>query len=200
MDINEIIDKIKSTISDGWNVAKDYLKSHIILSLIIQGILIIGLSIINYKIVRFGNFVGIYFISLGITFIDFLPIFGIFAPMSIWAVCAMTFGHNMKLGISLIILCFIAMLIQQIIEPFIVGKVMGITAIEEIISSIVGYFILGTSAIGFILGPIIYTVAKVIYLKRKNKPLIVEKKGYIMPSKDKENAKDITNDITNIDN
>ncbi len=188
---------IKDTLKEAWTTTLSWFKSHLLLSLILQLILFVGLCIINYKIVDFGNLVGIYFISLGLAFIDFLPVFGLFAPMTIWAVIAMTLGDNMKLGISILVLCFIAMIIEQIIEPFIVGKVMGISAFEEILSCIAGFFLFGSNAIGLIVGPIIYTVAKVIYLKHKNKPLIVEKHGYAMPSTSKQNAKDITDDVTN---
>lgn len=188
---------IKDTLKEAWTTTLSWLKSHLLLSLILQLILIVGLCIINYKIVDFGNFIGIYFISLGLVIIDFLPILGLFAPMAIWAVVAMTFGDNMKLGISILVLCFITMIIQQIIEPFIVGKVMGISAFEEILSCVAGFLLFGGSAIGLIAGPIVYTVAKVIYLKHKHQPLIVERHGYTMPSASKQNAKDITDDVTN---
>ena len=178
----------------------DWLKSHSIMSAIVFALLLAGLSIINYKIVDFGNFAGIFFIALGLALLDFLPVIGLFAPMSIWAAVAILQSKN-TLGISIIVLCFIVMIIKEILEPFIIGKSMGISPLEEILSCVVGYLVLGTNAIGFIVGPIVYTVGKTVYLKVTHQPLVRDAKKPFFNRKnhDTDDVIDISDDVEDVD-
>ena len=189
----KIINEIKST-------SFVYFKSHIFMSAIVFVLLLIGLSIVNYAIVDFGNFVGIFFIALLLALLDFLPVIGLMVPMSIWAAVAVLVNHNTKLGLSVMVVCIIIMIVKQIIEPFVVGKSMGISPLEEVASCIIGYLVLGTNALGFVLGPIVYTIGKTAYLKITNQPLIRNnKKSYFNKKRHStDDVIDISDDVEEV--
>lgn len=160
---------VNELLSNFWSTGKDWLKSHTVMAVIVFILLLIGLSVINYGIVDFGNFAGIFFIALGLAILDFLPIIGILVPMGIWASVAILALGNNTLGLAVIVLCLLVLVIKQIIEPFIAGKSLGISPLEEIASALVACFVLGLNPLGLIFGPIIYTVGKGFYLKYKNR-------------------------------
>ena len=185
-------------------VAKDFkttafvwLKSHTIMAGIVFVLLMIGLSIVNYAIIDFGNFIGIFFIALALAILDFLPVFGLFAPMAVWSVLAMLVDGNKTLGISIIVVCSIIMLIKQLLEPFIVGKTMGISPVEEVVSAVAGYAIFG--AAGLIVGPIVYTVGKTTYLKVTNQPLIKTAQRTFFNKNTGDDVIDISDQVVDVD-
>lgn len=200
--------RFRELFSDSATAAKHWIKSHLIMAAIVFVLLFINLSIVNYAIVDFGNVIGIFFISLALAIIDFLPVVGLFFPMAIWSVLAILAEHNTKLGISVIAVCFVIMIIKQIIEPFVVGKSLGISPIEEVLSSIAGYIIIGTNPIGLLLGPIIYVIGKTTYKKIKHQPLFeTRESNYFGFDKNTGNrnkqkyddAIDISDDVIDID-
>ena len=158
---------VNEVLGNFWSTSKDWLKSHSIMAAIVFVLLLIGLTIVNYAIVDFGNFVGIFFIALGLAILDFLPIIGILIPMGIWASVAILAFGNTTLGLAVIVLCLVVMVIKQIIEPFVAGKSLGISPLEEIASALVACLVMGLNPLGLIFGPIIYTVGKGFYLKYK---------------------------------
>ena len=158
---------VNEVLGNFWSTSKDWLKSHAIMAAIVFVLLLIGLTIVNYAIVDFGNFVGIFFIALGLAILDFLPIIGILIPMGIWASVAILAFGNTTLGLAVIVLCLVVMVIKQIIEPFVAGKSLGISPLEEIASALVACLVMGLNPLGLIFGPIIYTVGKGFYLKYK---------------------------------
>lgn len=164
-------EQIKEAFFELLHTSKDWLKSHTIMAGIVFILLIISLSIVNYMIVDFGNFAGIFFIALGLAILDFLPVVGLLIPMGIWATVAMLAFGNITLGVAVIIVCLVISIIKQIIEPFVVGKSMGISPLEEIISALIVFAILGFNPLGLIIGPILYTVIKSIYKKTTGKDL-----------------------------
>ena len=182
---------------DFKNTAFVWLKSHTIMAGIVYVLLIIGLSVINYGIYDFGNFIGILFIAFALALLDFLPVIGLFAPMAIWSVLAMLVDHNKTLGISIIVLCFIIMLVKQVLEPFVVGKTMGISPVEEVISAIAGYALF--NAVGLVIGPIVYTVGKTTYLKVTNQPLIKTAQRTFFNKNTGDDVIDISDQVVDVD-
>ncbi len=174
-----------------------WFKSHTIMAGIVFGLLLIGLSVVNYAIIDFGNFIGIFFIALALALLDFLPVIGLFAPMAVWSVLAMLVDGNKTLGISIIVLCFIIMLIKQVLEPFVVGKTMGISPVEEVVSAIVGYALF--NAVGLIIGPIVYTVGKTTYLKITNQPLIKTAQRTFFNKNTGDDVIDISDQVVDVD-
>ena len=184
-------------VKDFKTTAFIWFKSHTIMAGIVFVLLMIGLLIINGSVYHFGNFIGILFIAFGLALLDFLPVIGLFAPMAIWSVLAMLVDGNKTLGIAIIVLCFIIMLIKQVIEPFIVGKTMGISPVEEIVSAVAGYAIFG--AVGLVAGPIVYTVGKTTYLKITNQPLIKNSQRTFFNKNTGDDVIDISDQVVDVD-
>lgn len=183
-------------IKDAKNSGIDWLKSQLILSGSTFLLTFIGLLIVDQKFANIGNVVGLIFICLGLAIVDFIPVIGISAVMLPWAVLA-ALTKNTKLGICIFVVFVVVMIIKQILEPFIRGKSLGISPIEEVIASVLGYLICGTNAIGFILGPIVYIVGKKTYVKFTGKQIGGGKgNGYFNKSNSNDdNIIDITDDV-----
>lgn len=190
-----------STVSGIWkdfkNTAFVWFKSHTIMAGVVFVLLMIGLLIINGSVYHFGNFIGILFIALGLALLDFLPVIGLFAPMAVWSALAMLIDGNKKLGIAIIVLCFIIMIIKQVVEPFIVGKTMGISPIEEVLSAVAGYALF--NAAGLIVGPIVYTVGKTTYLKLTHQPLIKNAQRTFFNKNNGDDVIDISDQVVDVD-
>ncbi|MGI5825683.1 MAG: AI-2E family transporter [Bacillota bacterium] len=167
--INDILGEVVGT-------GKDWLKSHTIIAAVVFVMMLIALSIVNYAVIDFGNFAGIFFIALGLAILDFLPVVGLMVPMGIWAACSMLIYGNTTLGIAVIVVCLVVSVLKQVLEPFIVGKTMGISPLEEVLSALAVFAVTGFNPLGLILGPILYTVIKVLYKKYTGKELFFRKK------------------------
>ncbi len=148
----------------------DWFKSQLKMSAITFLLLVIGLFIIDQKIVPIAWAALIPLIALVITFVDFLPTVGISICMLPWALIDALFVEpdGKKAGFSIFILYIIIMVVKQILEPFVRGKSLGISPIEEIFSSVAGYLffsIFGVGAVGFVAGPLLYIISKKVYTK-----------------------------------
>lgn len=163
MDWKFFLDIADDTMSTGIS----WLKSHLIMAGVVFLLLLIGLSVLNYVFVDYANFIGIFFIALGLAILDFLPVVGLLLPMGIWAAAAIFACNNLTLGIGVAVVCFAVSVVKQIIEPFVVGKSIGITALEEIVSGLAAFLIMGFNPLGLIIGPIVYCVGKMTYQKLK---------------------------------
>lgn len=134
-----------------------YLKAEATLIFISFIISLIGFTIFN----MLGLNVGFpLLVSIGISFVDALPILGSGAAMAPWAVIEALNG-NIKLGIAIIILWAIMGAVRNFLEPKLVSKNIGIHPVFTLISMFTGYKIIGVS--GMILGPIFLIVLKEIY-------------------------------------
>lgn len=148
----------------------DWLKSQIKMSAITFVLLIVGLFVIDQKIVLIAWAALIPLIALVITIVDFIPTIGISTCMLPWALIDALFvkPDGTKAGLSIFILYVIIMIIKQILEPFVRGKSLGISPIEEVISAVAGYFIFSIFSIGpvgFVAGPVLYIISKKVYTK-----------------------------------
>lgn len=148
----------------------DWLKSQIKMSAITFVLLIVGLFVIDQKIVPIAWAALIPLIALVITIVDFIPTIGISTCMLPWALIDALFvkPDGTKAGLSIFILYVIIMIIKQILEPFVRGKSLGISPIEEVISAVAGYFIFSIFSIGpvgFVAGPVLYIISKKVYTK-----------------------------------
>ncbi len=164
-----MIDQMEHHLPDVWtkkifkyvktitNKLGNYLRAEITLVFISFIISLVGLTI--YKII--GLDVGFpLLISLGIAFVDALPILGSGAVMAPWAIFT-TINGNIKLGIAIIILWAIMGIVRNILEPKLVSKHIGIHPVFTLASMYTGYKILGF--FGLIVGPILLIVLKEIY-------------------------------------
>lgn len=124
---------------------KDIIKALVISSFINFFILALGLYILDIK-----NFI---LIALGISIIDLLPVLGAGAVLIPWAVLVLIMGNG-GLALGLGILFVITFLSNQIIEPIVIGKSIGLNPIFTIFITIACILIF-SPAIGAILGPLI---------------------------------------------
>ena len=148
----------------------DWLKSQIKMSAITFVLLIVGLFVIDQKIVPIAWAALIPLIALVITIVDFIPTIGISTCMLPWALVDALFvkPDGTKAGLSIFTLYVIIMIIKQIFEPFVRGKSLGISPIEEVVSAVAGYFvftIFGIGPVGFVAGPVLYIISKKVYTK-----------------------------------
>ncbi|NLL63531.1 MAG: AI-2E family transporter [Ruminococcaceae bacterium] len=186
---------IKDIKSSGF----DWVKSQAKLSAITFGMLLVGLFIIDIWITPIAWKALIPLIALVIAIIDAVPVFGISITMLPWALILALAG-NSDASLSIFGLFIVVLVIKQILEPFVRGKSLGVSPIEEALSAIFGYLIFGSNAIGFIVGPIFYTVGKKVYIKRNPEKFIgQEKKKYFKKFKNNEKVVDITDDIVDVD-
>lgn len=126
-----------------------YAKSYLIILLITFAELLLGFVILRVEYALL--------IALITAIVDFLPVVGtgiIIVPWS--AFCILT--GDIKRGVGLIILWMIMYLVRQIIEPKIIGDVMGIHPLLSLFAVYLGYVSLGV--LGMILFPIILCIAK----------------------------------------
>ncbi len=164
-----IIDQLEHHLPDIWtkNLSKyihkitkklgHYLKAEATLILISFFISLIGFTI--YKMI--GLNVGFpLLISIGIAFVDALPILGSGAIMAPWAIIEVING-DIRLGILILVLWAIMGIVRNILEPKLVSKHIGIHPVFTIISMYTGYKLIGF--FGMILGPIFLIVLKEIY-------------------------------------
>jgi len=131
-----------------------YLKAELILILISFIIVLIALYI--FKAVGM-NIESPFLISLGIGFVDLLPILGSGTVMLPWGIITIMSG-DITLGIAILILLLVISLIRQFLEPRIVSSQLGMHPLYTLIAMYVGFKISGI--IGLIMGPIILIIVQ----------------------------------------
>lgn len=139
----------------------------------LAAVLNVGLGYLKAMLVFFGiNFVimAVCFfifdvpvpplIALGICLLDILPVIGsgiVFIPWTI--ICLI--GGNTTLGIQLAMLFIGLIVLRQLLEPFIVGRNIGVRPLVTFLASILGLFIFG--ALGLVIGPVVAAVLNAVY-------------------------------------
>lgn len=136
---------------------KGYLKAQLIIMFITFITLLIGLEIMG---IRFS-----IFIALVISLIDILPIIGSGIIMIPWAIISFISG-NIEMGKGLSILYVILLVSRQFIEPYVLGKSIGIRPLYTFLATIIGSIILGP--IGIIIGPLAIVIATSIFKAKNN--------------------------------
>lgn len=99
-------------------------------------------------------------VALGICILDVLPIVGsgvVFIP---WIIICVIAG-NTTLAIQLGALFIGLIVLRQILEPFIVGKNIGVRPLVTFAASVLGMVVLGP--VGLIVGPVVAAVLNAVY-------------------------------------
>ena len=111
-----------------------YMRSYLIIMLIVFVILLVGFFILKVK----------YAILLAVIFalFDMLPVIGIGAFMIPWAIFELSFG-NPGLGVGLLVLFFVAIITKNLAEPKILGKNLGIHPILTLVLLYASYSLFG---------------------------------------------------------
>ena len=112
------------------NAIGGYLKAQFKIEVWIYLLLVVGMVILG---IPYGAL-----ISVGIAFLDFLPIFGTGTVMVPWAAIKLLDG-DFKVGIGLLITWGVGQIVRQIIQPKIVGDSVGLPALPTLFLIYVGY-------------------------------------------------------------
>ena len=144
--------KANSHFTDITKALGKYLKAELILVFISFVIVLIGLYLFKF----FGlNIKSPFLISLGIGFVDLLPILGSGTVMLPWGIISIVSG-DIKLGVAVLVLLLIISLVRQFLEPRIVSGQLGIHPLYTLIAMYVGFKFSGV--LGLLIGPIVLIV------------------------------------------
>lgn len=130
---------------------RDYIKSSVITSIVSFVILLIGLYL--------GDVPYFGLIAFLIAVADLLPVIGSGIILIPWAIIAFA-QQNTKLAFILIITYVITFLIEQILQPILLGKSVGLKPLYTLLITIASMIIF-SPAIGAIIGSIISIVVGV---------------------------------------
>lgn len=190
---------IDSIFKESKQSLKDWLKSQAILSTITFVALMIGLYLLKVE--------HWILISVCFTIVDLLPVLGLGICMIPWAAYEIFIQDNTKLGLWIFLLFVIIMVIRQILEPFVRGKSLGISPLEEVAAAVIGYLVFGMNGLGLVLGPVIYIVGKKAYRTFVPSSTIEGggstpyfNRGFTKPNHNKQaDVIDITDDVVDVD-
>lgn len=104
-------------------------------------------------------------LALIIAVVDILPVLGVGTVLIPWAVVELLMKHYF-VGVGLLILYAVVSLLRQISEPHIVGKNLGVHPLVTLISTYVGYKLLGFS--GMIVAPFAALTLSCAFRAHKN--------------------------------
>lgn len=134
-----------------------YFKSYMIIMLVTFSELLLGFVILRVEYALVLAFI--------IALIDLLPVLGAGTVLLPWGILSLIFG-NIRLGVGLIVLWLIMYILRQILEPHIIGSVMGIHPLISLFSVYVGFVLFGVGGIFFV--PMLVYFAKIIASERRN--------------------------------
>ncbi len=146
-----------TVLKDGaLSVAFGYLKGYAILFLLTFAEALVGLLLLCPKYAHLW--------ALAVAAVDVLPLVGAGAVLIPWGVMSIING-DIFIGIGLIVLYVIITVVRQIVEPYVLGKGMGIHPLATILAMLVGYRLFGT--VGMIIAPV--ALAVVLRVRGTNK-------------------------------
>ena len=131
---------------------KEYIKSSLITSAICFALLLFGLYI--------GNVPYFGLVAFAIAVIDMLPVLGSGILLIPWSIIAFVQTNN-KLAFILIIIFILSFVIEQVLQPLIFGKSVGLKPIYTLLITIISMIIF-SPALGAIIGSIISIIIAVI--------------------------------------
>lgn len=148
---------LSQMIKDTGQGLKGYVKAQLILMGITLMILTTALMILKipYSIL----------ISIGISIVDALPVFGSGLILVPWSIISFITG-NSYLGKALAIIYIILLITRQLLEPKIMGKEIGVRPLYTFAATILGSIILGP--VGLVVGPLIIVVITSVIKTKKN--------------------------------
>lgn len=150
-------DFFEQIIKDTGMGIRGYLKAQLTLMFITFIILTIGLNMVDIKFS--------VLIALVIAAVDILPAIGSGIVMIPWALINFFLGNG-ELAKGLAILYVILLVVRQIIEPYVLGKNIGVRPLYTFLATILGSVILGP--IGIIVGPLIAVIITSILRSKNN--------------------------------
>ncbi len=147
-----LLKKVNKQFTGTTKALGKYIKAELILVFI--SFIIVLISLYGFKAVGL-NVKSPFLISLGIGFVDLLPILGSGTAMVPWAIISIISG-DIKLGIAVLILLAIISIIREFLEPKIVSGQIGLHPLNTLIAMYVGFKFMGI--LGLLIGPIILII------------------------------------------
>lgn len=147
------------TFSDIKNIIFDCVFKYL-LGYFIMGIITFLLLVISFFILNVNNY---FLISLIITIVDILPIFGAGIILLPWSIFEFYVNNNL-LAVALIVVYLIIVGVKNFVEPKIIGKQMGINPLFSLIFIFLGLRLGGI--LGMLLLPITLTTV-LTFLRKK---------------------------------
>lgn len=137
-------ESVKNIISTIFTGTKNAIGGYFIAQLKIEGCVYISL-IVGFLLLKVPF---AWLVSLGIAFLDFLPIFGTGTAIVPWA-CVEAINGNYLRAVCLLVIWGISQLLRQLLQPRFVGNQVGLSEISTLFLMYVG-FVLG-GVIGMII-------------------------------------------------
>lgn len=200
--LSDLLNEIKTS-------GKDWIKSQIKVSSLTFLLVMIGLFIADTVCEKkYGSGIApdalIPLIAVLIAIIDAVPVLGVSISMLPWAALVTIFAEPRTKGLAILLVYIAVMVIKQISEPFIRGKSLGVSPIEELVAAAVGWAAFGWlgalgSGIGVILVPILYTVGKKVYISTHSQNYFTGQKTPPQVDSRRTDAVDITDEVEDID-
>lgn len=107
-----------------------YFRAQLKIELMVYVILVVGLLILRVH--------SAFLVAAGIAFVDLLPVFGAGTILWPWAV-VMLLGREYRMAVGLMIIWAVAQVFRQIIQPKIVGDMVGISPVPTLFLLYIGY-------------------------------------------------------------
>ena len=136
---------------------KGYFKAQLILMLITFITLLVGLNILE---VSFS-----LLIALGIAALDILPVIGSGIIMIPWSIISFISADN-EMGKGIAILYVILLVSRQFIEPYILGRSIGVKPLYTFLATLIGSIVLGPA--GILIGPLIAVALTSVFKAKKD--------------------------------
>ncbi len=129
-----------------------YLRAYLTLTGIIFLLMLVGLTLLG---VRYPLLLAAILAAL-----DILPVIGVGTVLVPWGIISLLIG-NVGLGIGLLILFGITEVVRQVVEPRLVGHMLGVHPLLSLFSLYLGARIFGI--LGLLLGPLLAILLKIAY-------------------------------------
>jgi sporulation integral membrane protein YtvI len=143
------IHKVTSKLSEAGLA---YLRSQLIIMIIVAGVCVLALFLIKNDYAVLGG--------VGIAVMDALPVLGSGIALIPWAIIMLVNG-NIYAAAILMTAYLLCQIIREVLEPKLIGNRIGVKPLYTLISMYVGLKLFGVA--GFILGPIGLVIITTIY-------------------------------------
>lgn len=158
-------DKVKEKRKSVSRAATGYMKTYLLMMLIVFSILYFGFTVIGIDnaLVK----------AMLVAVVDLLPVLGVGTVLVPWSILCLISG-DLRLGAGLLVILAVVTLVRQFAEPKIVGKYIGVPPVIALASVYVGTKLCGVK--GLILFPILTSIAFAVIgdQRRKKTPTEVE--------------------------
>ncbi len=138
--------------SGAFRMGGAYLRAYLTLTGIIFLLMLVGLTLVG---VRYPLLLAAILAAL-----DILPVIGVGTVLVPWGIVSLLMG-DVRLGIGLLILFGITEVVRQVVEPRLVGHMLGVHPLLSLFSLYLGARLFGI--LGLLLGPLLAILMRIAY-------------------------------------